>query len=191
MVPDDDHTEELARTEEPAPVRTRSRSPQQTASPSARTEAEPPPRGRSGRGPLGPAAPFVAVAVAVALAIGAVPALRTVLRQSFTRISAPAAAMYFTGNPTVNGAVLDVPLAVDAHSEASTTFTVKAWLDNASGKPGTSTTVRIVSHGSVVTTTLQVPIPLDAEVVWVNLVGQSQSLHYRIAGNPIPTSTAH
>jgi hypothetical protein len=133
----------------------------------------------------------VALVAVLALAIGTVPAVRTIVRQSFTRMSVPAAAMYFTGNPTVNGAMLDVPLAIDARADTATTFTVKAWLDNGSGAPGKSMTVKVVAHGSVVKTTLQVPLPLDAEVVWVNLVGQSQTLHFRIAGNPIPTSTAH
>ena len=189
MVPDDDHTEQVA-------VRTRSRSSQQARSRNSRREdgAESEvatPRERPGRGRPRFAVPLVALVAVLALAIAVVPAVRTVLRQSFTRMSAPAAAMYFTGNPTVNGAVLDVPLAIDAHSDATTTLTVKAWLDNGSGTPGKSTTVQVVAHGSVVKTLLQVPIPVDAEVVWVDLVGQNQALHYRIAGNPIPTTTAH
>jgi hypothetical protein len=34
------------------------------------------------------------------------------------------------------------------------------------------------------------PLPVDAEVLWVNLNGQSRTLHYRVAGSALPAPTS-
>jgi len=133
----------------------------------------------------------LAVVLLLALGINTVPVLRTAWHQSFTRMSTPSPAIYFTGNPTVNGAVLDVPIALDAHATSASTFTLQAWLVTGAGKPGPVLSAKVTSQGGVVKTVLDVQLPVDPEVVWVSLVGQSQTLHYRIAGDPIPTTTAH
>ncbi|WP_034266150.1 hypothetical protein [Actinospica robiniae] len=133
-----------------------------------------------------------ALVVALLFGIGRIPAVRTVLRQSFTRMSSPAPAIYFTADPTVDGAVLHVPLALDPHASGTTTFTVKAWLVTGSGSTGPTLSAKVTARGTVVKTVLDVLLPKDPEVVWVSLAGaDGQTLHYRIAGNPIPTATAY
>lgn len=131
-----------------------------------------------------------AVVVVVLIGTWSVPAVHTVLRQSFTRLPAPYTQLYFTGQPSVNGTTLSVPVTVDGRGTAARSFAVKVWLVNAAGKTDASTTVTLTPKDGVSATVVSLQIPGDAEVVFVNLVGHPETLHYRIAGVPVSVPTA-
>jgi hypothetical protein len=201
MHPDDSDTElipELSRDAPPQDDASRSQDPGYEAEFGREADFEhedgpdgPPRRGGGlfARKRIAFAAALAAVLV-IAFGIGTLPPVRAVLRQSFTRIPTPYAELYFTGTPVIDGLNLRVPVAIDAHVTAKTSYSLNAWLVDAAGKAGPVSSSRITSSGGITSTVLDPQLTPGAEVVWIDLVGQGQTLHFRIAGNPIPSSGA-
>lgn len=132
---------------------------------------------------LGVLAALIAVA-----GLSRVPAVNTVLKQSFTQLPPANTELYFTSFPSVSGTALNVPIAVNFHATSAPTATVRVWLVNGSGKTDATTSVTLTSAHGTAQKVVTLQVPADAEVVYVNLVGQRQTLHYRIAGIRIPAS---
>jgi hypothetical protein len=139
---------------------------------------------------IAPGVAVLAVVLLIALGVGSLPSVRGVLRQSFTRMPTPYTELYFTGDPVVDGFVLRVPVAINAHVTTKTSYSLRAWLVDGTGAAGPATTSRVTSSGGVTRTVVQAQITPGAEVVWIDLVGQGQQLHFRIAGDPIPSSSS-
>ena len=128
--------------------------------------------------------PMVVVAVfLVAAAALSLPSVRTVLRQSFTRIPQPYTAMYFTTAPTVTGTVLRVPVTVQGVDTDESVYGIRVWTVTAAGKVGESTTAAVHWNAGAQTaaTVVTMPVQPDAAVVWVSLDGSQESLHFKIA----------
>jgi hypothetical protein len=127
-----------------------------------------------------------AAAVLALLALAAlllVPGVRTVLRQSFTRLPQQSVAISFTENPDIHGAVLEVPVTVRGVNTGLHTYGVKVWTENAAGKVDASTTASISTVRGVTAGVVSLPIADDAAEVWVSLDGTTQMLHFRIAND--------
>ena len=139
---------------------------------------------------IAPGVGALAVVLLIVLAVGSLPSARAVLRQSFTRMPTPYTELYLTGDPVVDGFVLRIPVAINAHVTTKTSYSLKAWLVDGAGAAGPATTSRVTSSGGVTTAVLQAQMTPGAEVVWIDLVGQGQQLHFRIAGDPIPTTSS-
>lgn len=121
------------------------------------------------------------LAVLALFALFLVPEVRTVLRQSFTRLPQESTAIYFTENPRIQGAVLEVPLTVEGVNTGVHTYGVKVWTENASGRVDASTTARIATAHGVTAAVVTLPIADDAAEVWASLDGTTQVLHFRIS----------
>jgi len=126
--------------------------------------------------------------LALALVLWSTGPVQAVIRQSFTRIPTSYTELYFTSTPQLNGLDLTVPITVDAHYINVDSFTVKVWLTNAAGKTDYSTTLQLKAVHGIARTVQNVQLPVNAEILWVNLSGQSRTLHYRVAGSPLTTS---
>lgn len=136
-----------------------------------------------------------AVAAVVVLALawaGSLSSVQTILRQSFTRQPTAYTEMYLSGTPAVSGITLSVPVTVVNHATTQDSFTLKVWTVNGAGKTETTTSIKVTpKHGeATVVVKVAVQISSDAQVLWINLVGEPQTLHYRIAGEAIPSPTA-
>lgn len=131
----------------------------------------------------------VAAVLALGLVLWSTGPVQAVIKQSFTRVPAAYTELYFTTTPGLDGLDLTVPLTVDAHNINVDSFTLKVWLTNAAGKTDYSTTVKLKPVHGIARTVLNVQLPVDAEILWVNLSGQSRTLHYRVAGSPFPTKS--
>jgi hypothetical protein len=118
--------------------------------------------------------------------------VQTILRQSFSRLPTAYTEMYLSGTPTVSGITLSVPVTVVNHATTQDSFTLKVWTVNGAGKTDTTTSIKVTpKHGeATLVVRVAVQISSDAQVLWINLVGQPQTLHYRIAGEAIPSPTA-
>lgn len=122
-----------------------------------------------------------ALGVLALLALFLVPEVRTVLRQSFTRLPQASTAIYFTGNPKIQGTVLEVPLTVEGVDTGVHTYGVKVWTESAAGRVDASTTARIPTVHGVTAAVVELPIADDAAEVWVSLDGTTQVLHFSIS----------
>ena len=130
---------------------------------------------------------LLAAPVAVA-AVANIPAVKTVLRQSFSQAPTATTELYFAGSPSVSGADLNVPITVNVHDSAARSIAIRVWLVDAVGKTDSATTVDLTPVRGSASQVVTLQVPTDAEVVYVNLVGQPETLHYRIAGIRIPAS---
>jgi hypothetical protein len=132
---------------------------------------------------------FVALAALVALVgLSRVPAVHTVLQQSFSQLPAASTELYFTSSPSVSGVALDVPITVNVHGTSARSIAVKVWLVDGSGKTDAATSVTLTPEHGTAAKVVSLQVPPAAEVVYVNLVGRPQTLHYRIAGIRISAS---
>ncbi|MBR7825380.1 hypothetical protein KDK95_03600 [Actinospica sp. MGRD01-02] len=132
------------------------------------------------------------VVVLVLVWVSSLSSVQTILRQSFSRLPTAYTEMYLSGTPTVSGITLSVPVTVVNHATTQDSFTLKVWTVNGVGKTDTTTSIKVTpKHGeATVVVKVAVQISSDAQVLWINLVGQPQTLHYRIAGEAIPSPTA-
>jgi hypothetical protein len=131
-----------------------------------------------------------AVLVGVLAFIGTLPSVRTILSQSFTRLPTPYTEMYFSATPTVNGILLSVPVTIVSHATGEKSFVLRVWMTNAAGQTEAATSITVTPKYGEATTVVKVAIemPADGQVLWINLAGQQQTLHYRVAGEAYPTS---
>ena len=133
----------------------------------------------------------VCAAVLGLYGVSEIPAVSTLLRQSFTQLPTPYTDMYFSGTPVVDGILLTVPVTVVDHATTADSFVLKVWMTNAAGAKESATSLTVTPKHGQATTVVKVSaqLPADAQVVWISLAGQTQTLHYRIAGVGIPTPT--
>jgi hypothetical protein len=144
-----------------------------------------------GRGHGVSAVSMVLVVVAAVCAVCTLSPVRTVLRQSFTRISSPSRQLYLNGNPWVSGQFLNVPLGIFTQDGPSTgSYRIHVWTVNRAGQTDASTTVTLPIRDGKGTGNFSLPIPTDAQLVWAQLVGTSLSVHYRFAGSALPSMSA-
>jgi len=139
------------------------------------------------------AALVITAAVAVAVpALWALPAVRLVLRQSFTRLPTPYTELYFTANPAADGTTAVVPLTVVEHGPDAATLRLRVWLATSADPNGAGTTVTLRSApGHPAETVVRLPLPSSGgAVVEVALLGTSQGLHYRLVGAAPSISTS-
>ena len=151
MCPDHGDAEltELETTELEKVVETPSPEPESETEPESEAESEPVrSRGGGARGAEREARQryrskrrrvLIGIATACVVILGLygvsqVPAVNTVLRQSFTQLPAPYTEMYFSGTPTVNGILLEAPVTVINHATTADSFVLKVWMTNAAGK---------------------------------------------------------
>ncbi len=162
---------------EPAPERERESTPRATSAPRSRCARRKRPSLIRRRGTLA-AIGVAIVALAGTLALSPV---QTVLKQSFTRLPQPYATIYFTSEPTIDGAALRVPLTVESADTPQGNYGLNVWTVNASGAVNGKASAKVTTHGSTATTTVvTLPVTPDAAMIWVSLNGTQQTLHYRI-----------
>jgi hypothetical protein len=125
----------------------------------------------------------------VLFALSRTPWVQTVLRQSFSQLPTPYTELYFTSTPAVDGTTLNVPVTIDEHDNASAIVSLKVWLVDDSGKTDAAVTSKLTPEGGVTHTTVSVPVPAAAEVVYVQVAGRPETLHYRFAGVSVPVVT--
>lgn len=149
-------------------------------------------RGRPGTRKRVLAAVAAGISVLILVLMAMLPPVRTVLRQSFTRQPAAYTEMYFSGKPVVSGILLTIPVTVVDHGTGAKSFVLKVWTTDGGGKAGTPTSITVTpQHGSATTVVkLSIQLPAYAQVLWVNLAGREQTLHYRIAGEAIASESA-
>ncbi|MEU4238181.1 hypothetical protein [Actinoplanes sp. NPDC026619] len=133
---------------------------------------------------------FLALPVLIAAVVAAwTPAGRLELRRSFTRMPSEYAELYFTGVPviqpsgTTSAAVVSVTLL--DHGAAERDFQVRFTLTGPSGAVVSSATAPLRARPEVPADVLRrLTIPGRARtgryLVHVSLIGQPQTLHYRI-----------
>jgi hypothetical protein len=178
---------------ETVPSETVAAEPEAPSDPVEAVEPAPAPRRKAGHRARRKAKPvrstrlkYAAVGVLVAVAVAAsvtLPSVKTVLKQSFTRLPQPYAALYFTSDPTLDGAALTVPISVQPTDEGVRSYTVRVWTVTAAGTVDPDATAATVSpKNGVWATVVTLTIAPTAAVVWVALDGTQQTLHYRING---------
>ena len=116
--------------------------------------------------------------------------VRTVLRQSFTKMGEPSTQFYLNGSPWVTGEYLEVPLGVtEQDGPSSGSFKVRVWTVDAGGGTVSSGTVALVYRDGQGARNFSVTVPLTAQVVWAQIEGTSLSVHYRFEGSALVTPT--
>lgn len=134
---------------------------------------------------------LVLLVIAAVYGVCAISPVRTVLRQSFTQISAPNPQFYLNGNPWVSGQFLNVPLGIILQGgQNATSYKVHVWTVDHAGKTDASTTVTLPTRDGKGAVNFKLPIPTDAQLVWAQVEGTSLSVHYRFAGSALPSATA-
>ncbi|BCY15478.1 hypothetical protein [Actinoplanes sp. L3-i22] len=115
------------------------------------------------------------------------PGVRTVLRESFTRMPAEYTELYFSATPSLSGtgakARIAVPVGLLHHGAAGATFVVRAQVSIADGKAGPAAEASVTAAPeSPEATVLTVTVPAAATAYDVNvtLPGHAQTLHYQL-----------
>lgn len=133
---------------------------------------------------------LIGVTVLVAVTVGwSVQPVRTVLLQSFTRQNASFTELYFTSNPSFEGATAVVPLALNAHGTGVKAYELKVTLLAADGKAVSENVLPVVpKDGTPVPLVARLSAAKDVALVRVALVGHPQTLHFRFgkAEDPKP-----
>ncbi len=142
------------------------------------------------RGRSAVAVAAVLVVIAALFGLGRLAPVRTVLRQSFTEISSPSTQFYLNGNPWISGEFLNVPLGIIVQNGQNvTSYRIHLWTVDGSGKTDASTMVTLPIRDGRGTANYQLPIPVEAQLVWAAVEGTSYSLHYRFAGSALPSAS--
>ncbi|TXS42887.1 hypothetical protein [Streptomyces sp. t39] len=152
------------------------------------------PRRRSGRRPAHLRLIAVLLAVAVAAAVACfTPGARSVLRDSFTQLPAAYTELYFTSPPALDRSTAVVPVSLVAHGDDGLTHRVRVSVEAPGGPVTASTTTTVTAPADGVRTAVVVRLPVadDGSVVRVELVGDDQTLHFRLGarGSPTPQGT--
>lgn len=133
-------------------------------------------------------------AVVLAAIVGTICSLgpvRAILRQSFTRTGSPTTEFYLNGSPWVSGEYLEVPLGViEQNGPSAGTFKVRLWTVDGAGRTVSAVTVALPYRDGQGAQNLSVQVPATAQIVWAQIVGTTLSLHYRIEGSALPSSSA-
>ena len=132
---------------------------------------------------------IIAVSVIVVAVASWAPAARMELRQSFTRLPAEYAELYFTRAPAIRpyGArpAAVVPVTLVDHGAAARDYEVRFTLTDARGTVLGTSTATLRTRPEVPATALgririTAPGPRGQYLVGVALTGRPQTLHYRI-----------
>jgi hypothetical protein len=125
---------------------------------------------------------------AVGMAVGAlwfVPAVRQMLRESFTRLPTTYTELYFSQAPTAGHGKVAVPVSLVEHGDHAVPLRLQVWLTAPSGTVTAKATVTLAPSldapaGTVVHLPLHALPPHSHVVVHVALLGHTQALHYRL-----------
>jgi hypothetical protein len=150
------------------------------------TPPPPPPRAAPQLRHLARFTPVLVVVLALIAAMVS-PGIRTVLRESFTRMPAEYTELYFSGEPRLSGtgakARIAVPVGLLHHGAAGATFVIRAQVSTPDGATGPATETSLATEperpGSAVLT-VTVPATATAYDVNVTLPGHPQTLHYQL-----------
>jgi hypothetical protein len=127
----------------------------------------------------------VLAAVVAAAALCGLPAVRKQLRESFTRMPDGYEELYFTSTPTVSGDTALVPITLRDHGTATTTYRVRAWLRSGTG-PVTAVDTASITPRPDAGAVLRLRPFHGPATVYVELLGHTQTLHFRLTGPPDP-----
>lgn len=118
--------------------------------------------------------------IALALAGWRIPAMRTVLLQSFTRLPPHYIELYFTSPPSVYDGVVTVPVTLIGHGEDSA-LQLRFLVEDGSGH-ATDQLVTAVSlrENLPIPVVVQLPEGTDPGLVAVDIVTHPQTLYYRL-----------
>lgn len=116
----------------------------------------------------------------------ALPPVRTVLLESFTRQQSSFIELYFTENPRFDGASVLAPFALNDHGSGARTLHVKLTVEAKDGKVLATETYTVEPHqGAAVTVTPRVRAKgADVDMIRLSLVGHPQTLHFRFGPPP-------
>ena len=139
------------------------------------------------RGPVGKHARALLIGLASALVIGLaawaaweIPATRTLLRQSFTRLPDRYIELYFSNPPSVHSGTVTVPITLIDHGDDSILQLRILARDNSGGVTAQTTKAIQPHKDAPVTFSVDLPGAPDQEQVQVDLLDHPQTLHYRI-----------
>ncbi|MFF4343617.1 hypothetical protein ACFY00_27245 [Kitasatospora sp. NPDC001540] len=141
-------------------------------------------RDRRRPGRRGPRA-LLAVAAAVvllatAVAVAAVPSLREEIRLSFTRRPASFTELYFTADPSIDGAAVTLPMALNAHGTGVKSYQLKVVLQAADGTEVAGTVLTVQPRdGTPVPSVAKLQTTKEVTSALVELVGHPQTLRFR------------
>ena len=121
------------------------------------------------------------LAIALALAGWRIPAMRTVLLQSFTRLPSHYIELYFTGPPSQYDGMVTVPITLVDHGDDSV-LQLRFLVEDASGHATDQITTAVSPHRDLpVPVVVQLPEGSDPGLVEVGLVAHPQTLYFRLA----------
>ena len=109
-----------------------------------------------------------------------IPAMRTLLRQSFTRMPDHYTELYFFSPPSVESGIVTVPIALVEHGDDSA-LRLRILVRDGSGRATAQTTTAVQPRPDVpVTLLVHLPNAPDQGQVQVELLDHPQTLLYRI-----------
>ena len=143
--------------------------------------------------PSRPRRPRIAIALVLVLVAGGcgvtrLGPVRTILQQSYTDQTKPSVDFYFTGAPYVSGEWLQVPLGV-LNAPQTGTYAVRLWTVDAAGKVQSTGTAKLGYTRGRGAVNVNLLLRGDGQVVWVQLVDTSLTVHYRYEGSPLGTAS--
>ncbi|WP_035845644.1 hypothetical protein [Kitasatospora azatica] len=130
---------------------------------------------------------LLAVGAVIGLAGGlwSVPTVRTQLLDSFTERGSSFTELYFTADPTFDGAVVLVPLAVTDHGTGAKSYRITVTLESRDGSVAATSTVSLVpKDGTAVPTVVRMQSNGNVAAVRVTLAGHPQTLHFHLGKQP-------
>ncbi|MDH6116437.1 hypothetical protein ABH930_000836 [Kitasatospora sp. GAS204A] len=147
-------------------------------------------RGRRRRG-AGPRTKVAAALLAVLALVGlggwlwSVPTLRSQVLDSFTERGSSFTELYFTTDPTIQGATVVVPITVTDHGTGARSYQLKVTLESPNGSASATDTVSLVpKDGTPVPVVVRLQTNDAAAMVRVDLLGHPQTLHFHFGKQP-------
>ncbi|MFJ5922058.1 hypothetical protein ACIQF6_05525 [Kitasatospora sp. NPDC092948] len=138
-------------------------------------------RGRPGRSARTLFAGIAAATVLVAaVAVAAVPSLREQIGLSFTRRPAAFTELYFTADPSIDGATVTLPMALNAHGTGVKSYQLKVTLRAADGTVVADTVLTVQPRdGTAVPARAELRTTKEVTLAEAELVGHPQTLRFR------------
>ncbi len=111
--------------------------------------------------------------------VWSVPSTRNVLLESFTRQGSSFTELYFTAEPTFDGATVIVPVSLTDHGTGVSSYRMEVTLESPSGGAVATTTVDLAPRdGTPVPVVARLQATAEVSRVRVALVGRPQTLHF-------------
>jgi hypothetical protein len=127
--------------------------------------------------------------VVLASVAWSVPAARTVLLQSFTKQSSSFTELYFTSDPSFDGATVVVPVSLNAHGTGVESYQIRLTLESPSGEALATTTLNLEPRdGTPMSVVAHLQAKADVTLVRASLVGHPQTLHFHFGKPQTPNS---